>query len=1381
MMRRKALWVILPLLAVAGLFAFWWGTRGQTLLSGVKDTAAAELSRAFGTPVTVGEAELTAWNVVTLKNIKVFDSKGREMVKASETVIEVNPVRILQNRPVAEAIARVLINGPAVSLYREKSGKWNIDELLTKDLPESQAFRGKLTLTGGQVFLHEEARLWQLAPVAGSLDFAKTPSIQFRLNLREQDRRARTFGTFTAKGQGVLTLQGQNQDLESWQGLFPKDWPLADLKGRVTQIDVTLKKDRDGLQFAGEIRPNGVSGRFAGIDWSDVTGLITFSESAVQFYDVAGKIKGQALTASGRILKPMGEPELQMRLKADGFDPVRLDPTLPLAGKVNVEANLSGPWRELLADGNVAVSNGEISGWAIEGFSTRFSGRRFADNWVLRIFEGQGRLAGESLHGLECSLEQRDGRLLLQALFARVNGGSVAVSGNLGPERLDLKILGAELPLRVMSQVAPELQATGSLNFTGRLSGVPVAPAIRGDFLATDGKILQQPFARATGTIGIQGGVISLDLVEVRNGRSLHELNGTVALSGDRTVSLRVKTDSARAEDLVAWLAPGEPLTGNVKNEVALGGTLDRLEAEGKLTLWEGSYRGFLLSRVSGDYRRSGGVLSIGALEVDSFNAKAVLSGTMDAEQRLNFTVKAHEVETAYIQLKYPYPVEGKMSLNGVLTGTASNPEFRGDVMSRVLRLNGQNLFDIGGQIVLRPTEVEVSSAHFLLGKGQVRANGGYRETSQEIYGGLSVENAELAGLLTILNTPLKNVSGRLDGQIAVTGTLDNPAIQLFGTLHAGRIKGYPLDRIDLNVALRNNLVTIQEFQARQGTGLVIAKGTADLKGPLALEIGGRDIDAGLLAAWLDTKAEIQGKMNFLAQLGGTSSSPQAGLSLDIRDGGVTNATFDELYGLFVLKDEIVQVNQLYITKGEHRASAYGSLPLKAIKRQSGPSAKPVPGADTMDLRLRLDHANLSILPLLSSEVQWALGETKGEVTIGGTWAKPVFGGNLSVTDGALKLKSLADPLEKLGIDIQFEDDKMNVTRFSGAMGGGNFQLTGTARLNGEEGLAGYEARLVLDRLGIRHKYFKGPLNGEITLSRQNGKPLLAGRLSFENMTLNVPGIPDTPQSDLDIALDLELAIGKGVRAYSPSLYDIWLGGGLHFGGSLHEPRITGKIDLARGSVDYMGARFRISEGFIDFPRRRRIDPQIHLEAQANLSQTKVMLNIDGPAAEMNLKLSSIPALSPQEIRTVLALRPRSGEAILPGAMSRDALAREEMRSLLTTGFRMQVFGEVENTFREALGLDDFRLVSSTRTTSREPVTFGPTVASGNPASLHEVYNLEFSKYIGDRVEVSYSMGLNRSEFLASIRYDVTQKFSINASIDEKHSPRWGMEYRIRF
>ena len=1379
-MRRKAIWAALLLVAVFGLFAFWWGIQGQTLLSDVKNAVADELTSAFGTEVTIGAAELTAWNVVTIRNSTIFDRQGRELANIPEAAVEVDPIRLLWTRRIAESIARVQIAGPKVSLYREGTGKWNIEDFFAKDLPQSQAFRGKLTLTDGQVFLHDENRIWQISPVAGSLDFAQNPSIQFRLNLRGQDQRARTFGTFTSQGYGVITLQGQNQDLESWQGLFPKDWPLADLKGRVAQIDITLKKDRDGLKFSGEIRPNGVSGRFAGIDWGQVDGLITFSEQEVQLYNISGKIAGQELTASGKILHPMGEPELQIQLKAAGIDPKVLDATLPFAGRVGVDAKLSGAWNALQAEGELKVDHGEISGWTLEGASARFIGQRLGDGWSLRATDGKGTLSGEAVSNLELVISQQQGQLMLQAFSAQVGSGSLAASGKLGPDSLDLNVLGAALPMNLLSRVYPELLASGRLDVTGHLTGTPSDVRIDGTFMAVDGNILHQPFTRASGKLSVYGGTVSLDNVVVRNGKGLHEINGTIALSGSRSLDLRVKTKGARAEDLVAWLAPGEPLTGNIENEMTLGGTLDDIEAEGKVTLWEGSYRGYLLSKVSGDYRRSGGVLSVRELEVDSFNAKATLSGTMDQNQRLNFSVTAKEVETAYIQIKYPYPVEGKVSLNGKLTGTPQKPEFNGEVLSRTLRLNGQDLFDIGGEIILHRDEVQVSGVHFLLGKGQVRASGGYKEKSAEIYGGLSVENTDVGGLLTILNFPLKGVAGRLNGQVAVTGTVDNPSIQVFGTLNAGRIKGYALDSIDLDVSLRNNVITVNDFRARQGTGLVVAKGTADLKGPLAMEIGGKDIDAGILAAWLDSKADLKGKMNFLAQVSGTASSPKAGLSFDIHDGGVQNATFDELYGLFVLQDNIIQVNQLYITKGGNRASVYGALPLRALKRQDRTAGSTV--ADSMDLRLRLDQANLSILPLLSPEVQWASGATTGEVQIAGNLAHPVLSGRISVVDGALKLKSLADPLEKLGIDIQFEDDKMNVNRVSGTMGGGSFLLKGTATLNGEAGITAYDASLALDHLGIRHKYFKGPLNGNLTLTRQNGKPLLAGRLLFENMTLNVPGVPEAMQSDIDVAMNVEIVVGKNVRAYSPSLYDVMLDGGLLFEGTVSEPRITGKIILAKGYVDYLGTRFRISEGAIDFPRRRRIDPQVHLEAVASFSFTKVMLNIDGAASQMDLKLSSIPALSPQEIRTVLALRPRSGEAITTGGMTSDALAKEEMRALLTSGLRMQVFGDLENAFRNAFGLDDFRLGSGySRTTFREPVTYGSSVAAGRPASLQEVYNLEFTKYLGDRVEVTYSLGLNSREYQATIRYDISPKFSLNASIDERNSPRVGIEYRIRF
>ncbi len=1378
-MQRKAFWLALPLVAVIGFFAFWWGLQGHTLLSGVKDAVAEELTRAFGTKVSVEAAELTAWNVVTLRNLKIFDSRGRELAKIPEAVVELDPIRLLWNRQVAEAVARVRLAGPEVSLYREGTGQWNIDEILTKDLPESRAFKGKLTIADGQVFLHEEGRIWKIAPVAGSLDFAQNPAVQFRLNLRGQDQRARTFGTFTSQGFGVITVQGQNQELESWQGLFPKDWPLADLKGRISSMDVTVKKDRDGLNFAGEMNPNGVSGSFAGIDWSDVRGLITFSEREVQLFQVSGKIKGQAMSASGKILYPMGTPELQVQLQATGIDPAAFDASIPVSGRIDLETKIFGTWQEMQVQGKMTLHQGTIGdGWSLNGFSTRFAGHRIDDGWTLQTQGGQGILSGEMLSDLELSIFQQSGKLILQALSTRLGSGSLAANGVLESDALNLKIMGASLPMGMLTGIYPELQATGLLDFTGQLTGDPGAVCVAGHFLARDGKVLQQPFGKASGNLNFAGGELALNGVEVQNGKSSHEINGRVALSGTRAVDMKIKTHAARAEDIVAWLAPGEPLTGNVENELVLGGTLDSIEANGKLTLWEGSYRGFLLSKVSGSYRRNGGVLFLPELQVDSFNAKAVLSGTIDQEQRLNFTVAAQDVETAYIQLQYPYPVQGKLSLKGILTGTAQAPELSGEIMARTLRLNGQDLFDIGGHIVLRQDEIQVSSLQFLLGKGQVRANGGYRTTTAEVYGGLSVENVEVGGLLSILNTPLKGASGRLDGQVALTGTLENPAIQVFGTLHAGRIKGYALDSIDLNVSLRNNVISIQDFRARQGTGFIVAKGTADMKGPLAMEIGGRDVDAGILAAWLDSTAEIQGKMDFVAQIGGTAKAPRAGLSLDIKNGGVTNATFDELYGLFVLQDEVIQVNQLYITKGGNRASAYGKLPLKALKKQEQMKTTT---ADAMDLKIRLDQANLSILPLLSPEVQWATGATQGEMSIGGTLEHPIFGGRISVVNGSMKLKSLADPFEKLGIDIQFEDDKMNVTQVSGSMGGGTFLLKGAATLNGSQGLAAYDALLVFDRLGIRHKYFKGPLNGTIQLARQNGKPTIAGKLVFDNMTLNIPGIPDTPQSQLDVAMDVDLVIGKNVRAYSHSLYDIWVVGGLHLGGTVHNPKITGKINLVRGSVEYIGSRFRIAEGSIDFPRPRSMDPQVHLEAYANLSQTKVLLNIDGPASQMDLRLSSIPALSPQEIRTVLAFRPRSGEIMLPGGMTSDDLAREEMRALLTSGLRMQVFGEVENTFRNAFGLDDFRLVSSTRTTAREPITFGSAVAAGKPASLQEVYNLEFSKYIGDRMEVTYSMGLNRNEYLATIRYDLTQKLSFNASVDEKNSPRMGVEFRVRF
>ena len=155
-------------------------------------------------------------------------------------------------------------------------------------------------------------------------------------------------------------------------------------------LDVTLKRTRDEVVFAGELRPSGVAGTFAGIEWSEVDGLITFSEQQVQFYQVSGKLNGQPVSVDGKVLKPMKEPELQVKLVAKAIDPTALSANCPVTGAVDMTASLSGKWLALQADGTVNIANGSVGEWKLGGFVARFSGRRLADGWLIRLRHGQG-------------------------------------------------------------------------------------------------------------------------------------------------------------------------------------------------------------------------------------------------------------------------------------------------------------------------------------------------------------------------------------------------------------------------------------------------------------------------------------------------------------------------------------------------------------------------------------------------------------------------------------------------------------------------------------------------------------------------------------------------------------------------------------------------------------------------------------------------------------------------------------------------------------------------------------------------------------------------------------------------------------------------------
>lgn len=318
--------------------------------------------------------------------------------------------------------------------------------------------------------------------------------------------------------------------------------------------------------------------------------------------------------------------------------------------------------------------------------------------------------------------------------------------------------------------------------------------------------------------------------------------------------------------------------------------------------------------------------------------------------------------------------------------------------------------------------------------------------------------------------------------------------------------------------------------------------------------------------------------------------------------------------------------------------------------------------------------------------------------------------------------------------------------------------MNGSARLNGL-GLDQYDIMLTLDRLGVKHNYFSGPIDGVFTLTSQNNRPHIYGRLTVDNATVNIPAVPDGEAIAFNAGLDVEVTVGNKVRMYNPYLYDFMAEGKVKFAGTLQRPSASGRIEARRGTVRYLTNRFTIISGSADFIQFRSIEPVIRLQAQTRLSRTTINLGINGPVSAMDLKLTSEPAMSQEEILSLLTLRGSYFSKTDSGA-SDSTLGRDELVSLLDAGLQLRFIAEVESVLQETLGVDELRLVRSSL------FDYGGRRSRRNDSdSQLEGYNLEVGKYLTDKFLISYSMGLdqdNNNSF--GFRYDLTRNIGIGGS-----------------
>ena len=964
--------------------------------------------------------------------------------------------------------------------------------------------------------------------------------------------------------------------------------------------------------------------------------------------------------------------------------------------------------------------------------------------------------------------------LTIDFLSARLpNDTELGVEGKITRgSALDLRFYGAHADLSLLNYLDERLSFSGLADFSGEVHGDIHDPQVDMQVSATNGDLMYQPFDsllfRADGSLS---GVGIYDFSMERGGREVWLVNGSIGFTGERRIDLQIDTIGARMEDVAALVAPDQPITGNIDNIIKFTGTLDNPHAVGYVHFSRGSYAGAVLSGMDGDYFLDNGIIRVQVFHIYSPMVDMVLNGTISAQGVLDFDAEVRDLDMKRFEHKLPYEVSGHGVFNGKVGGMISHPIFRGELKADAITMNGVELREIRGFVHFENGIIDLERTGFRQGAdGSVTARLRYDTETRALRGALDIEKMDVTALLALANQNENRITGKITTAVQLGGTPDNPSIALTGEIAEGTIASYPVQKLALDVALSDRVLTISKFAGTQGDGSFSAVGTADFDGAANVDIAVSDIALGMLTRFAGVEQEVTGTVSLTAHVGGQTQHPEADLKLTAKNGGTNGATFDDLTGEAQLRGSVIRLNQLTVTKYidgiAYAASAHGTLPLRALTADRDET---LDAYDQIDLTIALDNADLSLIPVFSNQVEWALGRTEGSLKLHGTLAAPRLTGSLRVTGGAVKLRYFEHPLTDMQVRIDALGDALSVRECTGKMGAGTYLLTGRVEMAGMEPQS-YDFTFVMNDLDLKTSFYEGPLSGTLCLTEGEywGErlPALSGTIEIDRALVTIPSIPETDDELPHIMLDVGLTVGRHVHLFSPSFYDMHPSGSVHFGGTTRHPRTTGMIGVRRGdTVSYLRTVFKIREGTATFNQPESFLPEIAFYAEARLTHTRVFLSAHGPLDHMDFRLGSSPEMSEEEIIRMLTLRSAyaNGEGGITAA------------DILSIGLQMSILSEVEDSVKNFLHLDVLRLSSGS----------GALFETKDDEAVKQnenEYNVEIGKYFGDRVLLRYVQGLGAASdtHRIGIQYDFNDRFGI--SYDREGSDQFiSFEARFRF
>lgn len=433
-------------------------------------------------------------------------------------------------------------------------------------------------------------------------------------------------------------------------------------------------------------------------------------------------------------------------------------------------------------------------------------------------------------------------------------------------------------------------------------------------------------------------------------------------------------------------------------------------------------------------------------------------------------------------------------------------------------------------------------------------------------------------------------------------------------------------------------------------------------------------------------------------------------------------------------------------------ASVTGEGPLDLSGGPPLPPGAPIRAA----IQVRGDVGRIAdALPLAGHRFA---GNVVADISVGGTVADPLVGGQAEVSRGRYENYDSGTIIQNIQMKMLARDSRSFAVTGSGTDGGrGAVTLSGLIQA-GEAGLTYQADGQVADFLVMRQDRLHAAASGTLHLEGDQQAAVLSGAMTVERADLNIeqqgsasipklevveinrPGQkraaalvrPAAARSEaieppLEVGLKLEVTINQAfVRGRG--LDSVW-GGTLTVGGSLSRPTLVGQLTAQRGTFDFAGRSFRLTnDSKVTFDGNATIDPQLAITAEAKAQDLTARVNIGGRASKPEITFSSDPSYPSDEILARLLF----GRGIGQLSTVQQLQLAQAVASLATGGGGFDPIGKIRST----LGLDVLEVGGGD---ARQGT--GPSVAAGKYLDENTYLRVEQGTAGNSNVSVEVDLG----------------------------------------